>query len=152
MKRLLLAPLILGLLSPFSAIAEEKTFKCLELGREACIDKIVAISACGYLLLDLGDDKQALEKNYKFFNALISGLKIKDSRNYLFPVTKESQARQVSFTKQHCPDQIEKHAFKAYSDQLIGENFRNLRTIRKARPLFAVALFKNYIQIVEKEN
>ena len=79
MKRLLIAPLILGLLSPFSAIAEEKTFKCLELGKEACLDKLIAIGTCGYITLKNDEplEGETLVKSYKFYKALVDGLRIK---------------------------------------------------------------------------
>ena len=51
MKRLLLAPLLLGLISPLALIAEEyKT--CLELGKRECAIKQLVIGTCANFILE----------------------------------------------------------------------------------------------------
>ena len=76
MKRLLIAPLILGLLSPFSAIAEEKTFKCLEMGKRNCAYKLLAIGTCAKMMLqNSGEtDDDASLKAYRFYKGITKGI------------------------------------------------------------------------------
>tara|TARA_S200000501_G_scaffold160723_1_gene151575 strand:+ start:959 stop:1480 length:522 start_codon:yes stop_codon:yes gene_type:complete len=51
MKRLLLAPLLLGLMSPTALMAEEEYHKCLALGKRECAIKQLVIGTCATMFL-----------------------------------------------------------------------------------------------------
>ena len=72
MKRFLLLALTAGLAISSNAIADEETFKCLELGKQSCAYKLVAMGTCKQLYLqNIGVNKfLASEKAYAFYKSL----------------------------------------------------------------------------------
>tara|TARA_Y100000589_G_scaffold36653_1_gene30723 strand:- start:34 stop:507 length:474 start_codon:yes stop_codon:yes gene_type:complete len=156
MKRLLL-PLLTALALP-TAVNAEKTFKCLELGEERCLNKLVAIGACGMAVLENSDEEfgSSLDKSYKFYDSLKTALRIKNANDYLFPVKASNQKDQMVFAEEHCADQWDKLALKRHAKNIL--KLKKERTkltkeeFRESLPLANITLFRNYIYLTEVEN
>ena len=117
MKRLLLAPLILGLLPPFSAIAEEKTFKCFELGKQNCAYKLVAIGTCAEMMLEnSGVTKEvAREKAYGFYKSLAKQIDyLPAEADRLGPSDGSGMAKTEEYVKAHCPKELTAYALNDF--------------------------------------
>tara|TARA_R100000655_G_scaffold22755_1_gene46023 strand:+ start:236 stop:724 length:489 start_codon:yes stop_codon:yes gene_type:complete len=129
MKRLLLTPLILGLLSPFSAIAQEQTFDCFELGKQNCAYKLVAIGTCAEMMLEnSGETKEvARNKAHGFYKALAKQL------NY-FPTKEERSGPEDgsgleatrNYVKAHCPKELTTYALNDFVNSEAEKKGRTL--------------------------
>ena len=146
MKRLLLAPLILGLLSPFSAIVEEKYFQCPEGSEQNCIDLIVAYGACADMKFkNDGEGDNAFNLSTRFVDTLLTDTGLKPTGDQLIGEDKKIRKNRVKHFDSICSSELDKYALKEYQSKTNQERERpwtlsNTKIVAKMSAVYAYGL------------
>jgi len=123
MKRLLLAPLLLGLISPTALVAEEGYYKCLALGKRECAIKQLVIGTCASFILE-NDGKSDIEISdgsmyvYNKYGKKVGFTPNEDERRGNEPKTDQEAEALASIVKARitslCPNQFREYAANSF--------------------------------------
>tara|TARA_B100001093_G_C26577712_1_gene905798 strand:+ start:321 stop:857 length:537 start_codon:yes stop_codon:yes gene_type:complete len=96
MKRLLLAPLLLGLVSPTALIAEEGYYKCLALGKRECAIKQKVIGTCATMIYtnEGMTKRQVIGASLSFYKEYIKETGFKPTKEQREPKRKMTAAEE----------------------------------------------------------
>ena len=126
MKRLLFAPILLGLISPFVSIADELDYRCLEYGKRNCAVKMISKGMCSKMhYMNKGDDLEKANQKAYYDYIVLSKLtgylpteedrKLKKDESILLLVK--------ALILAECPDVFVPYAAKTYGEKPLGDTW-----------------------------
>ena len=110
MKSFLLLALSAGLLSPLSALSEEKDFHCPEGSEQNCIDLIVAYGACAHMKFKNDGENNALSLSLHFVDTLLADTGLIPTSGQLIGKGNQFWENRAKHFDSICSSELDKYA------------------------------------------